>query len=305
MQFVEDFVELEDSSLSYNIKSAVLESNPKSINTQRLNIFNHKEGLNAKRMRRPIQRKFDETLTKSTKYYYNKTTPQQTLIKKSEWSGDVLKETHSSALKRRRRFKDNCENSSIYSNSVNKPMLVIEKNSNHYYAPKTFDLPERLQFLNQGDCLNPNKINYKEEDNTYRPCISRISRDIVRSKQTLDKRKVYEEMIKNTSQELEDAIREIDNKDKGGLNYTQLCTLLSRIRRGPIEIEYIAKEIWDLVKPNKDYIKNESLYNLFMILIGTKGLNREVTYELLEEFVKEERINIEDIGNYIPTYREL
>lgn len=284
------FVELDDSSSSYSIKSseATLARTREGFSRQEAS-----GGLNSKKRK---SKRLERTQTELNH-------PQKATSNKTD---NLLRETQSSIQKRRRRHKDgNCENSSIHSNrDACRPMLVIEKNCSHYYVPRTFDLPERLQFLNLNDCLNPSKTAHQEQPNSYRPRIGRVSRELVRRQrealpEARDRRGMYERTIASLSERVEALIRQSDTQGKGSLNYDELCGLLLQLskRNGPFEAERIAQEILNLIKPSNESISDERLYNLLMILVGTKSLSWQVTFELLQDFVRREGTRAVDLGS--------
>eukprot|EP01022_Parablepharisma_sp_SALTPOND_P023287 TRINITY_DN4887_c0_g1_i1.p1 TRINITY_DN4887_c0_g1~~TRINITY_DN4887_c0_g1_i1.p1 ORF type:complete len:611 (+),score=54.01 TRINITY_DN4887_c0_g1_i1:3518-5350(+) len=231
----------------------------------------------------------------------------------------VLKDTKSSTLKKRQKLADILEAEekkrktaakngqvSATQKPTNRSMLIIEKDSRHFYVPNTFELSERNEFLSQRTCLNFDKP-FSQGTFTNRPRISRISRDLAKSRRETtaepNPQKEYETAIKNIGGELEVAIKEIDQMQRGKLNFGDLCGLLVKLKgmdSAPEEdIGEVAGELWELMRPSGEEVDNASVYDVLIILLGTNTLKPETTYELLQEYVKKTGGMVDDSGNVV------
>jgi len=182
-------------------------------------------------------------------------------------SEDLLRETASSAMKKREKSSD----------LTNRAVLVLGKNSNYYYVPNTYGQSEQRLHSEANHKLN----------------INPISRKIVKHRN--DPQKQY---IKSIGAQLESFIRNI-GKDE--MDYEDLCALLTNIKGGDhrsVEIEEVAGELWNLLKPKDGYTSNANVYDLLLIFLSIKVLNDKTINELLNEYFKKQELKFDDEGIY-------
>eukprot|EP00826_Nyctotherus_ovalis_P047442 TRINITY_DN5456_c0_g4_i1.p1 TRINITY_DN5456_c0_g4~~TRINITY_DN5456_c0_g4_i1.p1 ORF type:complete len:242 (-),score=45.97 TRINITY_DN5456_c0_g4_i1:715-1440(-) len=198
-------------------------------------------------------------------------------ISNIEANNDLLKETASSAMKKRKKSSD----------AGNSVVLMLGKNSRHYYVRNTSVL------------LDCSRHSASSEQPTYKPQINPISRAIVKSRREEvfkenDAQTQYENALRSIGTQLESCIRDIEGE---GVSYEGLCELLASLRReGSAEVEEVAGELWSLLKPIEGRASKAEVYDLIIILLGARVLNSSITKDLFHEYLRKQKLNFDNEG---------
>ena len=232
-------------------------------------------------------------------------------IPETEFNKSVLKETNCSTLKKRKKFIEIKQNIAKHT----KAMITFDKRARHYYIPNNSELSERNEFMYQMeyDKLKRENLEKNKTQSKYNPEINRISRDLANSSRIedypveIDYEKDNENIIQTIGKKLELAIKQEDTENKGKLIYTEFCALLSNLRNkksiAKFVIYEIANELWNFMQPKNDAIYNADIYDVLIILLGTRSLDHEITYKLFCEYLRKSNIYIEDYRIYFFHYR--
>jgi len=210
------------------------------------------------------------------------------LIKTVKVTDSILKQTSSSAQKKRKKFTE--------IQNHNRIMITFDNNQRHYYVPNAQGLTERNEFLHQVTYGKDNEVM-----STHRPHINPISRELAKSRNTDYSTNIEEysttdeELLKHIGNELEVFIKQIDKKKRARLLYNEFCVLLKRLR-GAVDKSGIVNKLWKYMRPVNNMVDNANVYDILMILLSTCSQPHETTYSLLYEYLSKSGFSIK--GTY-------
>jgi hypothetical protein len=198
-----------------------------------------------------------------------------------EMTESILKETNSSAQKKRKKFAE--------IQNHNRIMITFDNNQRHYYVPNTKGLTERNEFLHQVAYGKDNEVMA-----IHKPRINQISRELAKTRNgnystdvesySINKTMNNEDVLRSIGNKVEVLIKQIDKKKKGKLSYNEFSMLLKRLK-GIVDTSGVTNKLWKYMKPINNLIDNATVYDILMILLSTCSQPYETTYDLLYEYL--------------------